>query len=441
MGRLFGTDGVRGRFGDDLTVELATDLGHAAAVVLGRGHPRPKVLIGRDTRASGPALEEALIAGIARAGGEGLRAGVIPTAGVAYLTGAYGCQAGAVISASHNAADDNGIKFFGFDGMKLPDAIEDQIESVIERGDGEAVAPGSGADAADAEERYLDFLLEGAPDLKGMRVVVDCANGAAFHVAPEAYRRAGADVSAIFALPDGRNINDGCGSTHPEFLQRTVVESGAQVGIAHDGDADRLVAVDERGELVDGDQILAACALDAKAQGTLPGDAVVSTVMANLGFRRAMSEAGIEVVETAVGDRYVLEAMIERSIIIGGEQSGHLIFLDKHSTGDGILTALRLLGLMASSGKPLSALAALAPRAPQILMNVRDVAKERLEHADAVWDEVLRVENELGLDGRVLVRPSGTEAVVRVMVEATTEHAARSAAERIAKTVRETLGR
>ena len=324
--------------------------------------------------------------------------------------------------------------------MKLPDAIEDQIESVLERGNGEAVAAGSGADATDAEERYLDFLLEGAPDLNGMRVVVDCANGAAFHAAPEAYRRAGADVSAIFAVPDGRNINDGCGSTHPEFLQRKVVESGAQVGIAHDGDADRLIAVDERGELVDGDQILAACALEAKTQGRLPGDAVVSTVMANLGFRRAMSEAGIEVVETAVGDRYVLEAMIERSIIMGGEQSGHLIFLDKHSTGDGILTALRLLGLMASSGKPLSALAALAPRAPQILINVRDVAKERLDDAGAVWDEVLRVESELGSDGRVLVRPSGTEAVVRVMVEATTENAAQSAAERIAKAVRETLG-
>lgn len=440
MGRLFGTDGVRGRFGDDLTVDLATRLGHAAAVVLGRGHPQPRVLIGRDTRASGPALEEALIAGIARAGGEGLRAGVIPTAGVAHLTGAYECQAGAVISASHNAADDNGIKFFGFDGTKLPDAIEDQIESVLERGNGEAVTPGSGVDAPDAEERYLDFLLDGAPDLKGLRLVVDCANGAAFHVAPEAYRRAGADVDAIFAVPDGRNINDGCGSTHPEILQRKVVESGAQVGIAHDGDADRLIAVDERGELVDGDQILAACALEAKTQGRLPGDAVVSTVMANLGFRRAMSEAGIEVVETAVGDRYVLEAMIERTIIMGGEQSGHLIFLDKHSTGDGILTALRLLGLMASSGKPLSALAAVAPRAPQILINVHDVAKGRLDDANAVWDEVLRVESELGSDGRVLVRPSGTEAVVRVMVEATTENAAQSAAERIAKAVRETLG-
>lgn len=441
MGRLFGTDGVRGRFGDDLTVDLATRLGRAAAVVLGRGHPRPRVLIGRDTRASGPALEEALIAGIARAGGEGLSAGVIPTAGVAYLTGVYECQAGAVISASHNAADDNGIKFFGSDGMKLPDAIEDQIESVLEHGDGDADSPGRGSEATDAEERYLGFLLDGAPDLHGVRVIIDCANGAAFHVAPEAYRRAGAEVTAIFAEPDGRNINDGNGSTYPETLQRTVVESGAHLGIAHDGDADRLIAVDERGELVDGDQILAVCAIEAKALGRLPGDAVVSTVMANLGFRRAMADAGIEIIETAVGDRYVLEAMLERRIIMGGEQSGHLIFLEKHSTGDGILTALRLMGLMASSGKPLSALAALAPRAPQVLLNVRDVAKERLDDANAVWDEVVRVESELGSEGRVLVRPSGTEPVVRVMVEAITEHAARSAAERIAKAVRETLAR
>ncbi|MGH2784084.1 MAG: phosphoglucosamine mutase [Actinomycetota bacterium] len=441
MGRLFGTDGVRGRFGDDLTIDLATRLGQAAAVVLGRGHPSPKVLIGRDTRASGPLLEQALIAGIARAGGEGIRAGIIPTAGVAYLTGAYGCQAGAVISASHNSSDDNGIKFFGADGMKLADAIEDEIESVLEHGDGEAVNPGRGADVDDAEERYLGFLLEGAPDLSGLHVVVDCANGAAFHVAPEAYRRAGATVTAIFAEPDGRNINDGCGSTHPETLQLAVAEKGAHVGIAHDGDADRLIAVDELGSLVDGDQILAACAIDAKARGLLPGDAVVSTVMANLGFRRAMSEAGIAIEETAVGDRYVLERMIERGIAMGGEQSGHLIFLEKHSTGDGILTAIRLLGLMASSGKPLSALAALAPRAPQVLLNVRDVAKDRLDDASAVWDEVLRVEQELGSEGRVLVRPSGTEQVVRVMVEATSEDAAQAAAERIAKVVLETLAR
>ena len=441
MGRLFGTDGVRGRFGDDLTIDLATRLGRAAAVVLGRGHPQPRVLIGRDTRASGPALEQALIAGIARAGGEGIRAGIIPTAGVAYLTGVYDCQAGVVISASHNAADDNGIKFFGSDGKKLPDEIEDEIEAVLEHGDGDAETPGRGADADDAEERYLAFLLDGAPDLNGLKVVVDCANGAAFHVAPEAYRRAGADVTAISDTPDGRNINDASGSTHPETLQLKVAEAGANIGIAHDGDADRLIAVDERGELVDGDQILAACAIDAKDHGRLPGDAVVSTVMANLGFRRAMGAAGIAIEETAVGDRYVLERMIERGIVMGGEQSGHLIFLDKHTTGDGILTGLRLMGLMASSGRPLSALAALAPRAPQILLNVRDVAKQKLDEAIAVWDEVGRVEDELGSEGRVLVRPSGTEQVVRVMVEATSESAAQSAAERIAKGVREALAR
>jgi phosphoglucosamine mutase len=440
MGKYFGTDGVRGRYGDDLTIELAASLGHAAAVVLGRGHRHPRVLIGRDTRASGEPLEQALIAGIARAGGEALRAGIIPTPAVAHLTHVYDCQAGAVISASHNPAQDNGIKFFGDNGMKLPDAVEDDIESILEHGNGSDDEPGRAENLEDAEERYLSFLLREAPSLTGLHVVVDCANGAAYHVAPEAYRRAGARVTAIATEPDGRNINDGVGSTHPEKLLERVLAEGAQVGIAHDGDADRLVAVDERGELVDGDQILAMCAIDAKSRGALPGEAVVSTVMANLGFRRAMASAGIEIVETAVGDRYVLEAMLDRRISMGGEQSGHLIFLDQHTTGDGILTALRMMGLMAASGKPLSELAAAAPRAPQILLNVTDVAREGLEEATAVWDEVRRVEGELGDAGRVLVRPSGTEPVVRVMVEATTEAAASSAAERIAKAVRETLG-
>jgi phosphoglucosamine mutase len=440
MGKYFGTDGVRGRYGDDLTVELAASLGHAAAVVLGRGHRHPRVLIGRDTRASGEPLEQALIAGIARAGGEALIAGVIPTPAVAHLTHVYDCQAGAVISASHNPAPDNGIKFFGDNGMKLPDAVEDDIESILEHGDGADDEPGNASALDDAEERYLSFLLQDAPSLSGLHVVVDCANGAAYRVAPEAYRRAGARVTAIAIEPDGQNINDGVGSTHPEKLLERVRAERAHVGIAHDGDADRLVAVDEHGELVDGDQILAMCALDAKVRGALPGDAVVSTVMANLGFRNAMADAGIEIVETAVGDRYVLEAMLERGISMGGEQSGHLIFLDQHTTGDGILTALRMLSLMASTSTSLSELAAAAPRAPQILLNVPDVNKEGLDEAAPVWDEVRRVERDLGSDGRVLVRPSGTEPVVRVMVEATTEAAASSAAERIAKAVRETLG-
>jgi phosphoglucosamine mutase len=441
MGKYFGTDGVRGRYGDDLTVDLAASLGHAAALVLARGHPRPRVLIGRDTRASGEPLEQALIAGIARAGGEALLAGVIPTPAVAHLTHVYDCQAGAVISASHNPAPDNGIKFFGADGRKLPDAVEDDIESVLEHGDGPDDVPGRAENLTDANERYLAFLQPETLAFNGLRVVVDCANGAAYRVAPEAYRRAGADVIAIAVDPDGSNINDGVGSTHPDPVREVVLAHSANVGIAHDGDADRLIAVDERAKLVDGDQILAICALDAKARGALPGNAVVSTVMANLGFRRAMTNAGIEVIETAVGDRYVLEAMLERGISMGGEQSGHLIFLDYHTTGDGIHTALRLMAVMASSGKPLSELAAVAPRAPQILLNVRDVDRERLDDAPAVWDEVRRVESELGSGGRVLLRASGTEPVVRVMVEATTEDAASAAAERIAKSVRETLGR
>ena len=440
MGTYFGTDGVRGRFGEDLTVELAASLGHAAARVLGRGHPRPRVLIGRDTRASGEPLEQALLAGIARAGGEALLAGVIPTPAVAHLTHSYDCQAGAVISASHNPAPDNGIKFFGPDGMKLPDGVEDDIESVLEHGNGDDDDVGHAEDLADAEERYLSFLLGDVQPLNGLHVVVDCANGAAYRVAPEAYRRAGATVTAIAIEPDGANINDACGSTHPERLLERVLSEGAQAGIAHDGDADRLIAVDERGELVDGDQILAICALEARARGALPGDAVVSTVMANLGFRRAMATAGIDVVETAVGDRYVLEAMLERGIAMGGEQSGHLIFLDRHTTGDGILSALRLLQAMSVSGKPLSELAVVAPRAPQVLLNITDVAKDGLDQAAAVWDEVRHVEAELGSDGRVLVRSSGTEPIVRVMVEATTESTAASAAERIAKAVREALG-
>jgi phosphoglucosamine mutase len=440
MGRLFGTDGVRGTWGEDLSSSLVAGLGLAAAEVLARGHPHPRVLIGRDTRASGTAIEEALRGGIARAGGEVYSAGVIPTAAVAYLVRAYGFEAGAVISASHNPAQDNGIKFFGADGMKLPDPVEDEIEAVLSHDGHEDAEPGHLFDAPDAEERYLSFLLESVPRLDALRIVVDCANGAASRVAPEAYRRAGADVEAIFADPDGININDGCGSTHPEALQRAVAERGAHLGIAHDGDADRLIAVDAGGQIVDGDQVLAVCALDARSRGALPGDAVVTTVMANLGFRRAMRREGIRVVETPVGDRSVLEAMLEGGIAIGGEQSGHLIFLDRHTTGDGILTALRLLGIVSERRVPLSELAAVAPRLPQVLLNVRVADKEALPGAAPVWDEVRRVQDDLGDDGRVLVRPSGTEPVVRVMIEAATEGAAHAAADRVAKAVAEALG-
>jgi len=437
VGRLFGTDGVRGTYGQDLTDDIARGLGHAAAAVLGRDHPKPQLLIGRDTRASGPALEHALAAGIAAAGGEAFSAGVIPTAAIAYLVHDLGLQAGIVISASHNPARDNGIKFFGPDGMKLPDAIEDEIEAAM---NGDEDPPAQIADVVDAEDRYIEFLLDGMPSLEGLRVVVDCANGASCNVAPEVYRLAGADVHVIAADPDGTNINDHCGSTHPELLQQAVKAYGAHVGIAHDGDADRLIAVDEHAGLVDGDQILGITALDMKARAQLPGDAIVCTVMSNLGFRRAMDDNGIGLVETQVGDRYVIAAMLDNKIMLGGEQSGHIVFLDRHTTGDGILTALRLMSVIARSGKGLAELAAQIPRYPQVLENVPVRDRGLLEGAQRVWDAVHEVEAEMAGSGRVLVRASGTEPVVRVMAEAASEQAARDAVERISAVVVEVLG-
>jgi phosphoglucosamine mutase len=434
VGTLFGTDGVRGRWGIELTEQLARSLAHAATRVLGAN----AVLIGRDTRASGVPIEHAMAEGIAAAGAHPLLAGVIPTPAIAALVAHYGAQAGAVISASHNPADDNGIKFFGSDGMKLPDEVEDAIEKALD--DVPPFGGVAGEPVDDAEERYLSFLLDGAPQLRGLRVVVDCANGAAYRVAPEALRRAGADVDALGVTPDGRNINEACGSTHPEVVQKRVLETGAHVGLAHDGDADRLIAVDERGEIVDGDQVLAICALDRKRRGVLRGNAVVATVMANLGFHQAMKRHGIDVVETAVGDRYVLEALRERNLEIGGEQSGHLIFLDKHTTGDGIVTALRLLDVLVRGDVPLSQLAAVAPRLPQVLINVRVANREALDDAKDVWDEVERVRGDLGDHGRVLIRLSGTEPVVRVMVQADTDVAAQRSAERLAESVRNALG-
>ena len=437
MGRLFGTDGVRGTYGQDLTDDIARGLGHAAAAVLGRDHPKPQLLIGRDTRASGPALERALAAGIAAAGGEAFSAGVIPTAAIAFLVRDIGLQAGIVISASHNPASDNGIKFFGPDGMKLPDATEDEIERAM---NGDEDPPAQIADVVDAEDRYIEFLLDAMPSLDGLRVVVDCANGAACNVAPEVYRLAGADVHVIAADPDGTNINDHVGSTHPELLQQAVKAYGAHVGIAHDGDADRLIAVDEHGALVDGDQVLGISALDLKARGLLPLDSIVCTVMSNLGFRRAMEEHGIGLVETQVGDRYVLAAMLENKIALGGEQSGHIVFLDRHTTGDGILTALRLMAVIKRTGAGLSELASRIPHYPQVLLNVPVRDRGALEGAEAVWDAVRDTEASMAGAGRVLVRASGTEPVVRVMAEAATEQAARDAVDHISAVVSDVLG-
>ena len=437
MGRLFGTDGVRGTYGQDLTDDIARGLGHAAAAVLGRDHPKPQLLIGRDTRASGPALERALAAGIAAAGGEAFSAGVIPTAAIAFLVRDIGLQAGIVISASHNPASDNGIKFFGPDGMKLPDATEDEIERAM---NGDEDPPAQIADVVDAEDRYIEFLLDAMPSLDGLRVVVDCANGAACNVAPEVYRLAGADVHVIAADPDGTNINDHVGSTHPELLQQAVKAYRAHVGIAHDGDADRLIAVDEHGALVDGDQVLGISALDLKARGLLPLDSIVCTVMSNLGFRRAMEEHGIGLVETQVGDRYVLAAMLENKISLGGEQSGHIVFLDRHTTGDGILTALRLMAVIKRTGAGLSELASRIPHYPQVLLNVPVRDRGALEGAEAVWDAVRDTEASMAGAGRVLVRASGTEPVVRVMAEAPTEQAARDAVDHISAVVSDVLG-
>ena len=449
MGKYFGTDGVRGRANADLTPELALALGRAAVGALRAtqaGGGAPLVVVGRDPRASGRLLESALVAGICSAGGDALLVGVVPTPAVAFLTRHYGAAAGAVISASHNPMPDNGIKFFGPEGFKLPDALEERIEGALGAADQAAPRPVAGEvgrvrEAADAVEAYLAHLLDGIPDLGGLRVVVDCANGAAATVAPEAYRRAGADVAAVAAEPDGENINAGVGSTHPEHVQAAVREMSAHVGLAHDGDADRLIAVDERGELVDGDVILAVAALDERARDRLPTGTVVTTVMTNLGFRQAMASHGVEVVQTAVGDRYVLEAMRAGGHTLGGEQSGHIIFLDRATTGDGVLTALRLLAIMARTGRPLSDLAKVMRRLPQVLVNVRVADRDGLISSAAVASAVAAAEAALGDRGRVLVRASGTEPLVRVMVEAETEAGARAVAERLAEVVGDQLGR
>jgi len=468
MGRLFGTDGVRGVAGLDLTARLAMDLASAAAWVLGAAGEfaaaadagrRPAAVVGRDPRASGEFLEAAVVAGLAGSGVDVLRIGVAPTPAVAYLTGALGADFGVMLSASHNPAQDNGIKFFSRGGFKLPDPVEDAIERRLH--DTDAVqAPPSGfgrvTDARDARERYLEHLVSslgtatstgraGAPGattpadagpLAGLRVVVDCAHGAAYGVAPAALRRGGAEVIVIGAQPDGLNINEGYGSTHLDALIGAVIANSADAGIAHDGDADRCLAVTADGQAVDGDQILAILAVEFKDAQRLAGDTVVTTVMANLGFRRAMKDAGIRVVETAVGDRYVLEAMQTGGYVLGGEQSGHIIMLEHATTGDGVLTALHLLGAAARRGLALGELAKVMQRFPQVLINVPDVDKSRVSSSSGLAAAVAAAESELGESGRVLIRPSGTEPAVRVMVEAAGHDQAERIARRLAEAVR-----
>jgi len=448
MGRIFGTDGVRGVAGRDLTARLAMDLAIAAVPVLAPGaigSGRPVAVIGRDSRASGDFLEAAVVAGLASSGVDVLRLGVIPTPGVAYLTGALGADFGVVLSASHNPAQDNGIKFFGRGGVKLPDEAEDEIEARLRAG-AECAAPPVGfgrvTDAYSKHEAYLDHLLaslpvaaDGRPPLHGLRVVVDCAHGAAYSIGPRALRRAGAEVIAIGAAPDGLNINAGCGSTHLDALAAAVVEHAADAGLAFDGDADRCLAVDADGVTLDGDQILTVLASELKATGHLAGDAVVVTVMSNLGFHDAMRAAGITVIQTPVGDKHVYAAMREGGYVLGGEQSGHIIQMGHATTGDGVLTGLHLLAAVNRSGVPVSAAAKMMTRYPQVLINVRG-DKDRAM-ADPSLDSAVRTaQGQLGEAGRILLRPSGTEPAIRVMVEAREAGLAEDLAGQLAEAVR-----
>jgi phosphoglucosamine mutase len=445
VGRVFGTDGVRGLANGDLTADLALDLAVAAASVLSERETvdrRPTAVIGRDTRASGEFLEAAVVAGLASVGVDVHRLGIIPTPGAAFLTNELDADFGVIISASHNPMPDNGIKFFGAGGLKLDDAIEEQIEERL----GAAVdlpvgaAVGRIGDSYSGVDTYVRHLVESSPArLDGLKVVLDCANGAAHRVGPDVFAALGATVVAIHDLPDGLNINENCGSTHLGDLQAAVVAAGADAGFAFDGDADRCLAVDASGEVVDGDHILAILTLAGRDAGWLARDTVVATVMSNLGFIQAMEREGITVRQTGVGDRYVLEDMRTGGFTLGGEQSGHVIMSDHATTGDGVLTAVHVAARMVQTGKSLADHAAIMTRLPQVLINVPDVDKARAE-TDAVIAEAVRTEvDALAGNGRVLLRPSGTEPLVRVMVEAPTDAAAREAAERIADVVRTNL--
>ena len=446
MGRLFGTDGVRGIANGDLTAELTLDLSVAAAHILAErgifeGH-RPVAVVGRDTRISGQFLEAAVVAGLASAGVDVLLLGVLPTPGVAFLTDALGADLGVMLSASHNPMPDNGVKFFARGGVKLDDAIENAIERRLrepwDRPTGAGVGRVTTYDAAVSD--YADHLLSTVDrPLEGLKVVLDCAHGAASVVGPLVLEKAGAEVVAISAEPDGVNINDDCGSTHLGGLQRAVVQHGADVGFALDGDADRCLAVDATGEPVDGDQLLAVLALSMRDAGTLRSDTVVATVMSNLGFVQAMRREGVGVRQTRVGDRYVLEAMKVLGYSLGGEQSGHVIMSAHATTGDGILTALQTSARMAQQQRTLADLAAVMTRLPQVLVNVTGVDKARADEDAVLAAAVAEAEFELGDGGRVLLRPSGTEPVVRVMVEAGSADQAQTVADRLADVVRRQL--
>ena len=427
MSRMFGTDGVRGVAGTELSIDLATKLGQAGAYVLteGRGDKKPTILVGCDTRISGGMLANALIAGICSVGADAVYAGVMPTPAVAYITRKHGFDAGVVISASHNPMEFNGIKFFNRDGYKLPDSMEDEIQRQIESGMADIESPtgekiGHVKYAFDMDREYVDFEKENVPiDLSGMKIVVDCAEGASYKTNTQVLKELGADLVAIHTHPTGTNINDHCGSTHMEQLAQRVRDEKADIGIAFDGDADRMLAVDENGNMVDGDQIMAICANFMKKQGTLKKNTVVVTVMSNLGFTLMGEREGLHIATTQVGDRYVLERMKAEGYNIGGEQSGHIIFLDSNTTGDGMLSALRLLEVMVTEKKPLSELASVMEVLPQALVNAHVPNDRKTSYNDysEIREGIRKLEDKFAGQGRILIRPSGTEPLVRVMIE------------------------
>lgn len=426
MARLFGTDGVRGEANVTLLPEMAYRLGRAATIYFGKeSEEQPLIIIGRDTRISGEMFESALTAGICSAGGRAMLAGIIPTPAIAYLARKHKAKAGIVISASHNPFHDNGIKFFGGDGYKLPDSVEDELEAIVHQLETDDNYPRPTAEhighieyRTDLLNQYMEFVISTCKErFEGVKVVLDCANGAAYEAMPKILRHLGATVKVIHALPNGTNINDGCGSTHLESLQKAVLENGADFGIAHDGDADRCLCVDEKGQVIDGDHILVMCAMDMMKEGKLPYNTVVTTVMANIGFHQAIKKAGGRAEITKVGDRYVLENMLKNGYKIGGEQSGHIIFTDFSTTGDGLITALQVLSSLKRSGRKASDLTALMTTYPQLLVNVKVATKEGWETNEAIKKAIAAGDEELGENGRILVRPSGTEPLIRVMAE------------------------
>lgn len=446
MGKYFGTDGVRGVANSELTPELAFKLGRYGGYVLTKDKSRPKVLIGRDTRISGHMLEGALVAGLLSIGAEVMRLGVISTPGVAYLTKALGAEAGVMISASHNPVADNGIKFFGPDGFKLSDEQELEIEKFMDLEEDQLPRPvgaelGQVNDYFEGGQKYLQFLKQTVDeDFSGIHIALDCAHGATSSLASHLFADLDADLSMIGASPNGLNINDGVGSTHPETLAAFLKEKEADVGLAFDGDGDRLIAIDENGDIVDGDQIMYICGKYMKEQGRLKHSTVVSTVMSNLGFYKGLEANGIQSNQTAVGDRYVVEEMKKNGYNLGGEQSGHIIFLDYITTGDGLLTGLQLVNIMKMTKKPLSELAKEMQKFPQRLVNIRVTDKHHVTDNEKVSAVISEVEKEMNGDGRILVRPSGTEPLVRVMAEAPTEELCNSYVERIATVVEEEMG-